>query len=181
MSQPVRRLLARFLLPLTLGTVDGLLNALTLTAGSLVGGGSPVTYGLAFRVGGAALVTAAFSVFVAEYAEGRAHLVRASRELNLTARGHLATTRLGRIAATRSLAATAVACAASFLGAAVPLLVGAALPDVSWIVVVLGVLALAAFGGLLGRLFAGRVAVWTVAMGIGGVAIAWIGVWLDIA
>lgn len=181
MSGRVRRLVARSQLPLVLGLMDGLLNALTLTAASLVGGGSPVTYQLALRVGAVALATSAFAVFVADYAERRSYLVRASKELNLTARGHLATTRLGHLALERSLLATALACTASFAGAALPLLVGAAAPGASWIVAVLAVAALTGLGAILGRLFADRPGRWAAALGCGGVAVTWLGVWLHIA
>ncbi|MEU6284404.1 hypothetical protein [Streptomyces sp. NPDC047028] len=164
-----------------LGLVDGLLNALTLAAASLVGEGQQVNYLLAVRVGLVALTTAAFAVFVADYAERRAYLVRASRQLNLTRRGQLATTRLGRLAAARSLLATAIACTASFTAAALPLLAGAALPGLSWMVAVMAIAALAALGAVLGHLFAGRPSLWATALGCGGVAVTCIGVWLHIA
>ncbi|MET8631728.1 hypothetical protein [Streptomyces sp. NPDC004680] len=172
---------AQSTLPLVLGLVDGLLNALTLAAGSLVGSGPPVSYTLGARVGLVALTTAAFAVFVADYADRRAYLMRASRQLNLTRRGQLATTRLGRLAMARSSRSTAIACTASFLGAALPLLAGAALPGLSWVVVVLAVVVLAALGAALGHLFAGSPVRWAAALGSGGVVVTWIGVWLHIA
>ncbi|WHX15962.1 DUF211 domain-containing protein [Streptomyces malaysiensis subsp. malaysiensis] len=153
----------------------------TLAAASLVGSGAPVSYSLAFRVGLVALTTAAFAVFVADYADRRAYLMRASRQLNLTARGQLATTHLGRLAVARSLLATAIACTASFTGAMLPLLAGAALPGLSWIVVVLAVLALTVLGAALGHLFASSRIRWAATLGCGGVAVTWIGVWLHIA
>ncbi|MEW2492766.1 hypothetical protein ACWEQU_09875 [Streptomyces nodosus] len=180
MTRRLREAVAQSTRPLVLGLVDGLLNALTLAAGSLVGSGPPVSYTLAGRVGLVALTTAAFAVFVADYAERRAHLVRASRQLNLTRRGHLATTRLGRLAAARSATATVLACTASFVGAALPLLAGAALPGLSWVVVVLAVVTLAALGAALGHLFAGNPVRWATVLGAGGIAVTWIGVWLHI-
>lgn len=176
----LRILAVRSLLPLVLGLVDGLLNALTLSAATLVGSGAPVSASLALRVGLVALTTAAFAVFVADYADRRAYLIRASRQLNLTRRGQLATTRLGRLALTRALTATVIACTASFAGATLPLLAGAAVPDLSWIVVVLAVVALTVLGAVLGRLFAGSSVRWAAVLGCGGVAVTWIGVWLHI-
>lgn len=180
MRRRIRGLVARSTLPLVLGLVDGLLNALTLAAGSLVGSGAPVGYPLAFRVGLVALTTAAFAVFVADYADRRAYLMRASRQLNLTRRGQLATTRLGRLAMARSLLSTAIACTASFAGATLPLLVGAALPGLSWMVAVLAVAVLAGLGAALGRLFAGSPLRWAATLGGGGAVVTWIGVWLHI-
>ncbi|MGQ4511534.1 hypothetical protein [Streptomyces sp. DW26H14] len=181
MTLSLRRTAERTRLPLVLGLTDGLLNALTLAGASLIGSGASIGYLLAVRVSVVALVTAAFSVFVSDYAERRGQLVRASRELNLTTRGQLATTRLGRLALHRSLGAMAVACAASFIGALVPLLAGAVLPSVSWCVVVLAIAALAGLGAALGRVVGGRMAVWAVTMGAGGVVVTAIGVWLHIA
>ncbi|WP_241691563.1 hypothetical protein [Streptomyces sp. GZWMJZ-114] len=168
-------------MPLVLGLTDGLLNALTLAGSALLGSSGRPGFSLGARVGAAALVTAAFTVFVADYAERRAHLVRASRELNLTESGRLATGRLGRRALTGSLAAMSVACAASFLGAALPLFAGAVLPGPVWLVPALAVVALAALGGALARVIGGRVGRWVVAMAVGGVCVLLIGVRLDIA
>ncbi|MHA4820055.1 hypothetical protein ACXZ65_37540 [Streptomyces aculeolatus] len=167
-------------LPLVLGLIEGLLNALTLAAASLVGSGAPVTYPLAVRVGLVALTTAAFAIFVADYADRRSYLMRASRELNLTRRGQLATTRLGRLALARSLLATGIACTASFTSATLPLPAGAALPDLSWLVAVLAVAALAGLGAALGHPFAGSPVRWAATLGCGGVAVTWIGIWLHI-
>lgn len=171
----------RVRLPLVLGFTDGLLNALTLAAASLTGSGTPVGWSLAGRVGAAAMVTAAFTVMVADYAERRAHLVHVSRELNLTESGRMAATHLGRLALLRSCCAALVACLSSFAGAALPLALGAVLPGPSWIVVVLAVLALAVLGAVLARFLAGRPALWALTMGAGGVATTWIGIWLRIA
>ncbi|MFQ6143191.1 hypothetical protein ACLMNJ_08930 [Streptomyces seoulensis] len=168
-------------LPLVLGITDGLLNTLTLAAASLTGSGSPVGWGLAARVGCAALITSAFTVMVADYAERRAHLVHVAKELSLSGSGRTAATRLGRLALLRSYGAALVACVASFAGAAVPLALGAVLPGPPWIVVVLAVLALSALGAALARLLAGRPALWALAMAAGGVATTLIGVRLRIA
>lgn len=121
-------------------------------------------------------MTTAFTVFVADYAERRAHLVHASKELNLTESG-----RLGRRALTASFASMAVACAASFLGAALPLFAGVVLPGPVWIVPALAVAALAGLGGVLARVIGGRVGRWTLTMAVGGFCVLLIGVRLDIA
>lgn len=134
------------MLPLVLGITDGILNALILAAGAVLRSATGVSASLAVRVGCVAFVTAAFTMFIADYAERRAHLVRASRELNLTGPGRLAASQLGRQAALESTVAMAVAATASLVGASAPLLLGAVLPGPPWLVLVLAVLAL----GLLG-------------------------------
>ena len=60
--------------------------------------GAGLTAALALRLGAVALVSAVFTVFVAEYAQLRAGLVRAEHELNLLRSGRMATTQLGRSA-----------------------------------------------------------------------------------
>lgn len=102
-------------LPLVLGITDGILNALTLAAGAVLRSATGVGVSLAVRVGCAALVTAAFTMFIADYAERRAHLERASRELNLTEPGRLAASQLGRRAALESAPAMAVAAVTSLV------------------------------------------------------------------
>lgn len=169
-------------LPLVLGVTDGMLNALTLAGGALFHDGEHgVTLLLALRVGIATLVTATFTMFVADYAERRTSLVRASRQLNLTARGQLAATNLGRQALRESLLAMTVAALASLAGAFLPLALGASLPGPTWIVVALTIGLLGLFGWLLGGILAGRRAIWAFAMTVGGAIVTVIGIWLDIA
>lgn len=179
MSWPELR--ALLLLPLVLGVTDGILNALTLSAGAIVrGGGDEITILLAIRVGIAALVTAAFTVFVADYAERRSRLVRASRELNLTGPGRLAASNLGKEAIKESAVAMAVAAGASLVGAALPLLIGATLPGPSWIILALAIGALGALGWVLATLMVAHRIRWAVAMLIGGAIVTCVGIGLQI-
>ncbi|WP_019632811.1 hypothetical protein [Actinomadura atramentaria] len=181
MSGSLARLARGHRLPVILGVTDGLLNALTLAASALLGRGGQATVSLAARIGVAALVTSAFTMFVADYAERRAHLVRAGRELNLTARGQLATTRLGRRAAGRSAVAMLLASVMSYLGASVPIMAGALLPGPSWLVVALALAALAGLGAALARTFGAHRLRWAAAMAAGGVGVTWIGTLVHIA
>jgi hypothetical protein len=101
-------------LPVVLGLLDGITNALGLAAHSILAVGSGVGPGLALRVACFALVTAVFAIFVARYIELRVDLIRAGRQLNLLERGARATTRLGRAARRDALADAAQASLASF-------------------------------------------------------------------
>ncbi|MBN9622134.1 MAG: hypothetical protein J0H06_04125, partial [Actinobacteria bacterium] len=114
------------LLPVALGLVDGILNALTLAAANLVGGNEHVTVSLALRIGVAALVTAGFAVFVAEYADARGALRHASRQLNMPSERDLVATQLGRSALRGAAGQCVLAAAASLVGAVAPLLLAAA-------------------------------------------------------
>jgi predicted membrane protein (TIGR00267 family) len=165
---------------MVLGVTDGLLNALALSAGAIVRGEGGVTVNLALRVGVAAFITAAFSMFVADYVERRSRLVRASRELNLTEPGRLASTRLGKDVVRESVWATTVAAVFSFVGALLPLLVGALLPGSTWVVLVLAVVALGALGWTLGKVALGSPIRWAGLMLAGGVVVTVIGTQLQI-
>lgn len=167
-------------LPLALGITDGILNALTLAAGAILRSGAGVYTLLALRVGCAALVTSAFTMFIADYAERRSHLVRASRQLNLTEPGRLAATQLGRQVARESMTSMVVAALASLAGAAGPLLLGVLLPGPSWLVIVVAILALGALGWALAGTMAAHRLRWTLAMMLGGAVVTWVGTVLDI-
>lgn len=176
-----RRPRESLVLPLALGLSDGILNALVLASGALLRRKHEVTVVLGVRVGVAALVTAAFAIYVATYADLRAQLARASRQLNLARRGHLATTALGRAAALEALWAMTLASLASFLGALVPLTAGAVLPGPAWIPVAVAVGALGLLGSVLGAVVGGNQARWAVTLIIGGVLVAAVGLELHIA
>ena len=99
-------------LPIVLGLLDGITNALGLAARSILGegDGSGLGLGLALRVALFALVTAVFAIVVARYVELRVGLIRAGRQLNLLEQGALAATRLGRVARRDAVADAVQAC-----------------------------------------------------------------------
>jgi VIT1/CCC1 family predicted Fe2+/Mn2+ transporter len=169
------------LLPLVLGLIDGILNALTLAAGALLDASRGVTVGLSFRIGAAAFATAGFAFFVAKYAELRGGLVRAGRQLSLRDDQPLQATDLGSLVRSQALAATAVACFASFLGALLPLLAGALLPGPAWLAVALALLVLAGLGFGLASVLEGSRARWVIGLLAGGVVLTAIGAVLKIA
>lgn len=169
-------------LPLVLGITDGILNALTLATGAVLhGGGGQLGAGLSVRVGIASCVTAAFTMFVADYAERRVGLVRASREINLAEPGALASTRLGAIVVRESALTAVVAATASLVGASGPLLLGTVLPGPSWLALVLSVVMLGLLGGVIATMFHGRRSTWVVAMLVAGTLVLLLGAVLDIA
>lgn len=180
MASQARTWLRRFLLPLSLGIADGIVNALTLASAAVLHG-SGLTAGLALRVAAVALVSSVFTVFVAEYGHLRAELARAERQLSMTRSGRMAAGHLGRQVAREAAVAAAVASGASFLGALLPLLVGAVAAPYGWSALVVSVGALSALGGALATAVGGRRRRWIVAMMAMGLAVAAIGTVLDIA
>lgn len=179
MTSALRRWAGRFLLPLSLGIADGIVNALMLASATVIHGAG-LTVSLALRVAAVAFVSSAFTVFVAEYGQLRAELARAEHELSFTRSGRLAAGHLGRQVAREAAVSSAVASAASFVGALVPLAVGAAAAAYSWSALVIAVGALGALGGALATAVRGRRRRWITAMIVMGVAVAAIGTALDI-
>lgn len=178
----MRRLFRRDrLLPPVLGFTDGILNALTLASGELFDANGTVSIGLAARVSAAAFLTAAFTFFVAQYAEYRGELVTAARHLSLRSQSQLAQTQLGRNVIRDALVATTVASFASFPGALLPLAVGAVFPQERWFAALVALGLLALLGATVGYAIGGRAALWALAMVGGGILLGAAGVELDIA
>lgn len=179
MVAALRLWMGRFLLPLSLGIADGIVNALTLASAAVLHGGG-LTVSLALRVAAVALVSSVFTVFVAEYGQLRAELARAERELSFTRSGRLAAGHLGRQVAREAAASSAVASCASFAGALIPLTAGAAAAPYSWLALVISVGALGGLGAALATAVGGRRRRWIIAMVAMGVAVAAVGTVLDI-
>ncbi len=164
------------------GLVDGILNALVLATGKLTApGGSGVTLELAFRVSAATAATTIFVFFVAHYAELRAELVHAERELNLLSHGKLATTRLGRQIVRESAVAASLAAACGTIGSIVPLLLSLNLPGPPLVSIALTISILGLLGVFLARTVFGSPISWALSLMLGGAMLAWMGSVLNIA
>jgi predicted membrane protein (TIGR00267 family) len=174
------RWLSQNRLDLIAGFIDGLLTALTLTAGKLLHQGGGLSLALAAKVGTVSACTAAFVFFVAHYAELRAELVRSERELNLLSHGQLASTHLGRQVLWEASLAAVVGSLCSFFGAVIPPLLGLMLPERPLISLGLTILVLGLLGAMLGWSTFGSPIVWAISMMAGGVALTIVGLQLDI-
>lgn len=170
---------ARLLFALALGVSDGILNALILASATVLRGvGLKVDLG--GRVGVVALCSAVLTVFVAEYAQYRAELMRAERQLLFTSSGRLAATSLGKAVLRDAATVAVVAGIASFAGAALPLVVGALLPGATWVALVLSIAALGGLGVVLSVQVGGRRAVWAASLVLAGIAVTIVGVGVDL-
>jgi hypothetical protein len=170
-----------WLLPLSLGLSDGILNALVLASSTVVHGGATLRVGLAVRVGLVGLVTGAFTVFVAQYTSFRSRLARSERQLNFTRSGRLLGSELGRAAACEAAEDAAVAGLSSFAGSFGPLLLGASLPAYHWLALVVAVCGLGVLGGTLARAVGGLPLRWASVSMVCGASIAGLGMELRIA
>lgn len=164
---------------MALGVSDGILNALTLAAATVLHGVG-LSLQLSARVGLVAFVSAVVTLFVAEYTQNRVELLRAERQLMFTQSGRLAATSLGRAVFRDSITAAVVAGGSSFTGAALPLIIGTLLPRLSWLALVVSVAALGGLGVVLGTHVGGRRILWAVALVVAGIIVTIIGVQVDL-
>jgi len=163
------------------GLIDGILNALALAAGRLVHtGGEGATLSLALRVSIAAGATTIFVFFVAHYAQLRLELVRHERELNFTEHGRLAATNLGRRVFLESLYKAILASVFSLAGALFPLILCTVLPSPAWLGLAITIVALGGLGALLAKTFYGSPLIWSIGLFFGGIALAFVGMKLDL-
>lgn len=177
----LRRLLAhQTLRGPVLGFVDGIINALTLAAHSIVGTGPPMTFHLAVRIALFAFGTGCLVLFVSGYVDLRNELVRATRQLNLRRNNNLAITHLGRAVLRESGIDAGAGGIASFLGCLLPLTVANLDPARSWLGIVAALVMLAILGAALALSVGGRWPVWAATLALAGGALTGIGLWLRI-
>lgn len=163
------------------GLIDGILNALALAAGRLIHtAGAGATLNLALRVSIAAGATTFFVFFVAHYAQLRLELVRHERELNFTEHGRLAATNLGHRVFIESLSKAMLASMFSLAGALFPLVLCTLLPSPAWLGLAITICALGALGALLAKTFYGSPLLWGVGLFLGGIALGFIGMKLNL-
>ncbi|CAM5281251.1 hypothetical protein ATER59S_00402 [Aquamicrobium terrae] len=167
-------------LDIAAGVVDGILNALTLAAGTLLKSGHPATIQLAFRIGVASALTTLFVFFVAHYAELRAELDRAERQLNLLSHGPLVSSRLGRKAMAEALGGACVAAVCGFAGSLIPLVFCVFLPGPPWVGIAFTIAILGAMGAALAKSFHGSPLSWTLVIMAGGIVLTMIGFQLNL-
>lgn len=163
-----------------MGFVDGILTAMLLSAGRLLGRGAPLDFGVALRVATSALVNGGFVFYVGRYADLRVRLVHAEMQLNLAKGGHLATTSLGRLALRNAFGEASVSGICSFVAALLPLSLALLLPSVPLLAIVFPVLMLGILGLILGRLVHGNLLAWASALLTSGVLIALVGLKLHL-
>lgn len=170
----------RLRLDVVAGLTDGILTALTLGSGRLVADAAPITGVLALRVAGAAAISGVFVFFVAHYADLRGELIEAERQLNLTAHGRFATTRLGEAVYREALVQAIVASLCTFAGALLPLGLGTVRGFPRCAPVIGSIAALGLLGCLLARATAGKPWRWATGLGLMGLVLAGVGVVLRI-
>lgn len=169
------------LLAVVIGFVDGILTAVLLAAGRLLGRGGPPDIGVVLRVAVSAFFTAGFVFYVGRYAELRASLVRAEAQLNLAGKaGHLASTKLGQAVFWDAASQAAISGICSFIGALLPMTVGLLAPNAPILIVAFPISMLGVLGAVLGRVVRGSYFFWVLWLLIGGLVMTAIGFELDL-
>jgi len=171
--------LRRLWFPAVLGITDGILTALTLAAGHMLNSGDLLSFSLALRISSVSLLTSLFMFFTAEYARLRGELVHAAKQLNLSARGHLATTQLGKSILRESLLAAGISALSSFLGSLLPLGLGAVSTRAE-LSFALTLLALAVLGVALGHALYASPLLWAIGLLLMGGFLALAGMYLKV-
>jgi len=166
--------------PYVLGMVDGMLTALTLATGRVIGGNEHLDGLLAIRISAASALSGAFVFFAAEYTRLRGRLARAERQLSLQKAGYLASTRLGRWALMQATSGAVASSGCNFLGALLPLLGGALLPGPAWLPVALTLAALGILGFVLAHTVQGNSARWVLGLLFIGGVLALVGLKLHV-
>ena len=164
-----------------LGFVDGIMNALALASGSILGANRSVTLPLTLRISLFAAATGCFVLFVSSYVDLRVELVRSARELNLAGDGRLALTHLGRTILREAGWEAVAGAATSFIGCLVPLAVAWLIPAHGWIGILVAFVMLAALGIALAETTQGHKAVWSILLVLGGVGLTAVGLVLKIS
>ncbi len=168
------------LFAIVIGLMDGILTALALAAGRIIGSGDPISLQLALRISTGGAISGIFIFFVAEYARQRSDLVVAEMHLRLSSKGQLAASALGRSSFNRALVGAAVSGTCSFAGALLPLLPAAVFPRYSWLALVAALIALVVLGTGLAKVASANPLRWATALLIIGGVLIVVGNWLHI-
>jgi predicted membrane protein (TIGR00267 family) len=162
-----------------LGLTDGILTALTLAAGSIIGSRTGLSISLGLRVASASALAGGVVFLTAELARRNHELVHAEQQLNLLSHGRLATTRLGHFVVVESSKATIVVVASNFVGALLPFLVGL-ISKSAFIPICSALVMLGALGVTIARVTYRSKVLWATSLMIAGALLTALGLWLRI-
>lgn len=162
-----------------LGLTDGILTALTLAAGRIIGSRTGLSVSLGLRVATASALAGGVVFFTAELARRNHELVHAEKQLNLLSHGRLATTRLGHFVLVESSKASIVVIASNFSGALLPFLVGL-ISHFAWIPICFALALLSALGVIIAEVTYRSRILWGVSLMIAGASLTVLGLWLRI-
>ncbi len=169
----------KYAFAVVLGLTDGILTALTLAAGRILGSRNGVSLSIGLRVATASALAGGVVFFTAELARRNQELVHAEQQLNLLSHGRLAATRLGHFVLIESSKATLVVIASNFFGALLPFLVSF-ISQFRWVPICFAVVLLGVLGVTIAAVTYRSKIRWAASLMIAGTALAALGLWLRI-
>lgn len=160
----------KYIFPVSIGLSDGIITALILASGGIIGKSS-IDLFQAFRISFGSAFAGAFSYFIAQYAGLNEELHRTALQLNLKSTDYLLKGHLGIEIFVESLLGALIAAFFGFLGALIPLSSSLIVRNNIEIPLFLSYLSLAVLGLFISKTTAGRAKFWIVVMVIVGIIV----------
>lgn len=160
----------KYIFPVSIGLSDGIITALILASGGIIGKSS-IDLFQAFRISFGSSFAGAFSYFIAQYAGLNEELHRTALQLNLKSTDYLLKGHLGIEIFVESLLGALIAAFFGFLGALIPLSSSLIVRNNIEIPLSLSYLSLAVLGLFISKTTAGRAKFWIVVMVIVGIIV----------
>jgi len=169
----------KYLFPVSIGLSDGIITALILASGGIIGKSSIDLY-LAFKISFGSAFAGTFSYFIAQYAGLNEELHRTAVQLNLKSTDYLLKGHLGTEIFVESLIGAFIAALFGFLGALIPLSSSLIIKNNIFIPLSLSYISLAILGLFISKTTAGRAGFWISVMVIVGIIVTIAGYYLKL-
>ncbi len=170
----------KYLFPVSIGLSDGIITALILASGGIIGNTHHIDLYLAFRISFGSAFAGTFSYFIAQYAGLNEELHRTAMQLNLKSTGYLLRGHLGSEIFIESIIGALLAAIFGFLGAMIPLSSSLMIKNNVFIPLLVSYLSLAVLGFFISKTTAGRAPFWITVMVTVGVIVTVVGYYLKL-
>lgn len=165
--------------PVILGLTDGIITALMIATNEILGA-TTSQFGLFIRIALGSAAVGAVSFFMADYSTLKQELVRLSKIVNPNTPFDLLETQLGRRIIRESIVKTLLSGLAGFAGALIPLMPSTLFVSDYWISLIIADLSLALLGVLVAKVQSGNYFFWPPLLASIGVAMMFIGRFVNI-
>jgi VIT1/CCC1 family predicted Fe2+/Mn2+ transporter len=160
----------KYIFPVSIGLSDGIITALILASGGIIGK-STIDMFEAFKISFGSAFAGAFSYFIAQYAGLNEELHRTALQLNLKSTDYLLKGHLGIEIFIESLIGALIAAFFGFLGALIPLSSSLIIRGNEIIPLSLSYTSLAVLGLFISKSTAGRARFWVIVMVVVGIIV----------
>ena len=169
----------KYLFPVSIGLSDGIITALILASGGIIGN-THINLYLAVKISFGSAFAGAFSYFIAQYAGLNEELHRTARQLHLKSTNYLLRGHLGSEIFIESIIGALIAAVFGFLGALIPLSSSLMIKNDIFIPLIFSYLSLAILGFFISKTTAGRAPFWITVMVTVGVIVTIAGYYLKL-